>query len=149
MKHSGYAPTRPLLLCAGTPYKYAPRYDGVLVAIARELGRCQFVFFSRGQDAQTAKLRRRLGSAFADAGLAFDDFAVWVPWQPRREFYGLLGRCDVYLDTIGYSGFNTAMQAIECTLPIVTCEGRFQRGKLASGILNRIGLSRTGRDFRR
>jgi 2-polyprenyl-3-methyl-5-hydroxy-6-metoxy-1,4-benzoquinol methylase len=32
------------------------------------------------------------------------------------------------------------MQAIECGLPIVTREGRFMRGRLASGILKRIGL---------
>jgi predicted O-linked N-acetylglucosamine transferase (SPINDLY family) len=46
----------------------------------------------------------------------------------------------VFLDTIGFSGFNTAMQAVECGLPIVTREGRFLRGRLASGILKRMGL---------
>ncbi len=44
------------------------------------------------------------------------------------------------LDTIGFSGFNTAMQAVESALPIVTIEGRFMRGRLASGILRRMGL---------
>ena len=51
------------------------------------------------------------------------------------------GRCDVYLDTIGFSGFNTAMQAVECALPIVTREGSFLRGRLAGGILKRMGLA--------
>ena len=32
------------------------------------------------------------------------------------------------------------MQAVECALPIVTREGRFMRGRLASGILKRMGL---------
>jgi predicted O-linked N-acetylglucosamine transferase (SPINDLY family) len=32
------------------------------------------------------------------------------------------------------------MQAVESALPIVTVEGRFLRGRLASGILGRIGL---------
>ena len=50
-------------------------------------------------------------------------------------------RAHVFLDTIGFSGFNTAMQAVECGLPIVTREGRFMRGRLASGILKRMGLS--------
>jgi predicted O-linked N-acetylglucosamine transferase (SPINDLY family) len=49
-------------------------------------------------------------------------------------------RADIFLDTIGFSGFNTAFQAIECGLPIVTREGRFMRGRLASGILKKIGL---------
>src|ERR1035437_10278747 len=50
-------------------------------------------------------------------------------------------QADVFLDTIGFSGFNTAMQAVECSLPIVTREGRFMRGKLASGILRRMGMT--------
>ena len=45
-----------------------------------------------------------------------------------------------FLDTIGFSGFNTAMQAIESGLPVVTREGRFLRGRLASGILKRLDL---------
>ena len=44
------------------------------------------------------------------------------------------------MDTIGFSGFNTAMHAVQCGLPIVTREGRFMRGRFASGILKRIGL---------
>jgi predicted O-linked N-acetylglucosamine transferase (SPINDLY family) len=51
-----------------------------------------------------------------------------------------MNRADICLDTIGFSGFNTAFQAIECGLPIVTREGKFMRGRLASGILKRIGL---------
>jgi protein O-GlcNAc transferase len=35
---------------------------------------------------------------------------------------------------------NTAMQAMESGLPIVTRQGRFMRGRLASGILRSIGL---------
>jgi predicted O-linked N-acetylglucosamine transferase (SPINDLY family) len=45
------------------------------------------------------------------------------------------------LDTIGFSGFNTAIQAIDCALPIVTKEGQFMRGRLAAGLLKRMGLS--------
>ena len=32
------------------------------------------------------------------------------------------------------------MQAVECRLPIVTREGRFMRGRLTSGILQRMGM---------
>jgi protein O-GlcNAc transferase len=46
----------------------------------------------------------------------------------------------VMLDTIGFSGYNTAVQAMECGLPLVTREGRFLRGRLASGVLRRMDL---------
>ena len=49
-------------------------------------------------------------------------------------------KADLYLDTIGFSGFNTAMQALECHLPVVTIEGNRLRGRLASAILHQMGL---------
>jgi protein O-GlcNAc transferase len=46
----------------------------------------------------------------------------------------------VFLDSIGFSGFNTAMQAVECDLPIVTLEGDSLRGRFGAGILREMGL---------
>jgi predicted O-linked N-acetylglucosamine transferase (SPINDLY family) len=136
----GLRPDVPLLLCPGTPFKYTPRHDSVLVDIARRLGECQFVFFVPQPAELMHRVRQRLERSFAAAGLDIAAHAVFVPWLDRAAFYGLMREADVYLDTIGYSGFNTAMQAIECGLPIAAFEGRFLRGRLASGILRRMGL---------
>ena len=130
----------PLLICPGAPFKYTPRHDRVLIEIARKLGRCQFVFFEGHLKEQTDLLQRRLQSVFTQAGLSYDNFVVSIPWQPKQAFYGLMQRADAFLDTIGFSGFNTAMQGVEGGLPIVTREGKFMRGRLASGILKRMGL---------
>jgi predicted O-linked N-acetylglucosamine transferase (SPINDLY family) len=131
----------PLLVCAGTPFKYTPRHDAVLAAIARRLGECQLVFFTPARaDALMHKLRERMARSFSAAGLDLQAHAVFVPWQSRPQFYGLLSQADVFLDTMGFSGFNTALQAIECGLPVAAYEGRFLRGRLASGILRRMGL---------
>jgi predicted O-linked N-acetylglucosamine transferase (SPINDLY family) len=68
------------------------------------------------------------------------EYLVLIPWLAPPVFFGLMKRATLYLDTIGFSGFNTAMQAVGCGLPIVTREGKFMRGRFASGILKRIGL---------
>ena len=136
----GIVPELPLLLCPGVPFKYAPQHDWVLTEIARRLGRCRFVFFTHRLSKVSEKLRQRLEIVFVRSGLDFDEFVRFIPWQSSSGFYGLMKRADVYLDTIGFSGFNTAMQAVECGVPIVTREGRFLRGRLASGILKRMGL---------
>ena len=130
----------PLLLCPGAPFKYAPQHDRVLVEIARSLGECRFIFFTHWKPALSENLRRRLEAVFARNGLDFDHFVTFVPWQDGPGFHGWLERADVFLDTIGFSGYNTALLAVECGLPIVTREGRFMRGRLASGILKRMGL---------
>jgi predicted O-linked N-acetylglucosamine transferase (SPINDLY family) len=131
----------PILLCPGTPFKYAPEHDKVLVEIARRLGACQFVFFAYLRSPPLAEaLRARIARAFAAAGLNADDFLVMVPWHLTPWFFGLMQRADVFLDTIGFSGFNTAIQAIECGLPVVTMEGKFMRGRLASGILRTMEM---------
>lgn len=130
----------PLLICPGMPFKYAPQHDSLVTRIARRLGRCRFVFFESRPYARCEKLRRRLEAAFDRSQLDFDDFVTFIPWQDRPQFLGLLQRADVFLDTVGFSGFNTAVQAVQCGLPIVTRDGRFMRGRLASGILRRMGL---------
>ncbi|MDH3319035.1 MAG: tetratricopeptide repeat protein [Betaproteobacteria bacterium] len=130
----------PLLISPGSPFKYAPEHDWIFPEIARRLGRCHLLFFSYRVGPLAERFQARLRQEFSTRGLDFDRFASFIPWQEKATFYGLLGRAHAYLDTVGFSGFNTALQAIQCDLPVVTIEGRFLRGRLASGILRRMGL---------
>jgi predicted O-linked N-acetylglucosamine transferase (SPINDLY family) len=136
----GIDPQAPIFLCPGMPFKYAPEHDWVFAEITSRLGRCQFIFFTPEVSNLAEKLQQRLEAVFARYGLNVDEHAIFIPWLSGPAFDGLLERADVFLDTIGFSGFNTAMQAVERGIPIVTREGRFLRGRLASGILKRMGL---------
>lgn len=133
--------TSPILICPGTPFKYAPEHDQVLVAIAKKISNSQLIFFESPDQPLSFAFRERLTKAFELENLNMSDFVRFIPWQKTEAFYGLMHKADVFLDTIGFSGFNTAIQAIECGLPIVTREGLFLRGRLASGILRRMGMT--------
>ena len=130
----------PILLCPGTPFKYDPKNDWIFVEIVKRLGTCKIVFFDRHEDL-TKLLKLRLTEKFNAANLLIDDFVIFSPWLSSAEFYALMKKSSVFLDTIGFSGFNTAIQAIECELPVVTKGGEFMRGRLASGLLKHIGLT--------
>lgn len=131
----------PLLICPGTPFKYAPEFDWIIVEIAKQVADCQFVFFeSDGKRHVSLLLEKRLLKAFKESNLDGAKYIKFIPWQTSENFYSLMKKADVFIDTIGFSGFNTALQAIECDLPIVTREGLFMRGRLASGILKRMQL---------
>ncbi|HJV00591.1 MAG TPA: tetratricopeptide repeat protein [Burkholderiaceae bacterium] len=137
----GVRPGVPLFVCPGSPFKYAPEYDHVLVDIALRCGPCQFLFFANPQASHlTDLLHARVAQAFTQAGLAPEQYLVSTAWQPPARFYSILRQAGVFLDTIGFSGFNTAMQAVDCALPMVTVEGRFMRGRFGSAILRRMGL---------
>jgi protein O-GlcNAc transferase len=130
----------PLFICPGVPFKYAPEHDGVLTEIARQLGACRFVFFNYATTTASERLSSRLARAFEQAGLDPGRHLRFIPWLPRAQFFGLLREADACLDTMGFSGFNTAMQAVECALPVVAYRGTYLRGRFASGILETLEL---------
>ena len=117
--------TDPIFVCAGTPFKYSPQHDAVLVDIARRLGRCQFHFFNYRDGVLSRRLLSRLHEALSAGGLDGRAHLVLRPWASASEFQAILTAADVYLDTIGFSGFNTVMRALQCGLPVVSCRGRF------------------------
>jgi predicted O-linked N-acetylglucosamine transferase (SPINDLY family) len=130
----------PILICAGTLFKYLPDHDWVWVELAKKIGNCKLIFFEM-QEYWSSILKARLEKLFIKANLNIEEFILFIPRLPPNEFYGLLKKSDVFLDSIGFSGFNTAMQAVDCALPVVTRASEFMRGSLASGILKRMGMS--------
>jgi protein O-GlcNAc transferase len=138
----------PLLLCPGAPFKYSPLYDDVWVEIARRLKRKflrwrsggRLVFFRSRSEAMDLILESRLRTAFENAGVEFDTHVSLIPSLDRSRFFGLMRKSALMLDTLGFSGFNTALQAIECDLPVLAFEGDFMRGRLASAIMRQLDL---------
>jgi protein O-GlcNAc transferase len=143
LRSLGLPRNEPLLLCAGMPFKYSPLHDKVWVRIAKGLrtGRGgRLVFFRSHRESRNKLLEERLRRAFNQERVDFDAHVCLIPNLDRSRFFGLMQQSALMLDTLGFSGFNTALQAIECGLPVVAHEGEFMRGRLASGILRRMGL---------
>ena len=139
----GLDPAEPLLLCPGTPFKYTPQADAALARIAlrlQALGKGRLVFFASRRPEMSARIERRMRQSFAKAGVDYDRTVAWIPTLNRGRFFGLMKRSTALLDTLGFSGFNNAVQALECDLPVVAFEGEFMRGRLASGPLRHLGL---------
>lgn len=139
----GIPTDEPLLLCPGTPFKYSPIYDSVIVSIAKGLakaGHGRMLFFSSSSGSMHLQLINRLRRVFSESEIDFDDQVCVVPVLERARFYGLMGRATLMLDTLGFSGFNTALQGIECGLPVLAYDGEFMRGRLASCIMRRLNL---------
>ncbi len=62
-----------------------------------------------------------------------------VPHIPFDKFAAFLALGDVYLDSIGWSGGNTSLEALSQNLPIVTLPTRLMRGRHTKAILEMMG----------
>jgi len=120
----GLPTDEPLLLCPGTPFKYSPYFDDVWVKIAHGLrkrlfgpSRGRLVFFRSRVAAMDRALESRLRAAFERAGVDFDAQVSIIPTLDRALYYALMRRSALLLDTLGFSGFNTAIQGIEWACP--------------------------------
>ena len=138
----GLDPRVALFLCPGTPFKYLPADDDVLVDIALRLGRCQFVLFELSQRPDlSVRTFERVARAFEARGLDWTHYLRLLPWQPKATFRSLCRQATAVLDTIGFSGFNTAVHALQSGVPVVGFEASRLRGRLASGTLRYLGLA--------
>jgi predicted O-linked N-acetylglucosamine transferase (SPINDLY family) len=134
-------PDRPIAFCPGTPYKFLPEHDWTFAAIVRGAPTCQLVLVTDNIAPRLSDLiARRLRAAFGRAELDYDRHVRFIDHQSRPRYFSLMRQSSIYLDTIAFSGFNTAMQAFECGLPVVTVEGKFLRNRFASGLLREMGV---------
>lgn len=126
-----------LYFCCQAPYKYLPQYDRIFPQIALKVPQAKFLFL-RG-----TQLKPRLAKAFAEFGLNSEDYCLHRQIPDRSDYLMLNLLCDIFLDTLTWSGGNTSLEAIACNLPIVTCPGEFMRGRHADSFLKMIDITDT------
>jgi predicted O-linked N-acetylglucosamine transferase (SPINDLY family) len=61
----------------------------------------------------------------------------------KDRFAATAKACDVFLDSIGWSGCNSTMESLAQDLPVVTLPGPLMRGRHSAAILKMIGLTGT------
>lgn len=136
----GLRPDAVVYTCCQALYKYLPRYDSVLIAIAKAVPDSQFVFLGGPERLPTQRLRARLEGAFREAGLDPQKHLVMAPTVPFEVFSAFLMLGDVFLDSFEWSGCNTTLEALTCGLPVITLPGRMMRGRHGYAILKFLGL---------
>ena len=128
-------------LCCQSLCKYLPRDDVVWPRIAARVPAAQFLFLSAPGGNGDAVFRARLQRAFAGAGLDWTRHCVLTAPVPHAAFPALLRAADVFLDSIGWSGCNSTLEAVACDLPVVTTPTGLMRGRHSAAILACMGLA--------
>jgi protein O-GlcNAc transferase len=141
----GLSHNRTIYVFPHSLFKSLPQYDKVFVYIAKQNTNSQFVFIERETHSIEAAniFKARIAEAFRQHDLVPDTYIRFVPSLSTQDFLRLLSLADVYLDSIGWSGGMTTLEALGCMVPVVTMPGEFMRGRHAYGCLKRIGVMET------
>jgi protein O-GlcNAc transferase len=142
-KELGIDPDRFIYLTTQSIFKYLPQHDDIYPKIARAIPHASFVFLANQSQAATKKFFDRLRMAFRAYGLNADQYCRFSPRLTLMDFYSLNLAADVLLDTFDWSGGKTTLEAIGCGLPVITCPGRFMRGRHAYAMLKMMGITST------
>jgi len=141
----GLRPGATVYWCGQSPFKFLPQHDAVFPQIAQAAGGdVQFVFVQTMLDRPVMALFvERLTRAFTAAGIDAKRHCVVLPHLPEPQFHGALACCDVFLDSIGWSGCNSTLESLNHDLPIVTLKGGLMRGRHSAAILEQMGVTDT------
>ena len=73
--------------------------------------------------------------------MEFEGAVSFVPQLRFEAYLQLNGLADVYLDSIGWSGGNTTLEALAWGTPMVTLRGQWMRGCHSAAVLEELGLA--------
>ncbi len=126
-------------------FKYLPQYDYLFPAIASQIKeKCKFIFIKFPlSDFVNQQFTKRLKKAFNQYGLNSEEYCIFLNGLSEAHFLNVTFLADVGLDTIGWSGGKTALEAVSCDLPVVTYPQQLMRSRHSYGILKMIEVEDT------
>jgi CRISPR-associated protein Csy1 len=133
----GLPTDRTLYLVPQSLFKLHPDNDAVYAEIAHRDPAAAFVFFATDKESMLVFVTR-LEQAFSRMGLSARRHLVFLPVLSRADYLRVNLASDVMLDSLHWSGGNTSLDALLAGLPVVTCPGRFMRGRQSLAMLRAL-----------
>jgi len=137
-----------LYLFPQSVFKIHPHNDELLLDILEREPRAVIVMFQSREEAIHQKFLDRLGKQFDRRNLSVTNRIRFLPRCSHQDYLRVNLACDVMLDSLYWSGGNTALDAIACALPLITLPGEFMRGRQSYAMLSMMGVTELIADSR-
>jgi protein O-GlcNAc transferase len=129
---------RPALLCLQNLIKLQPSFDAVLARIVQRTNATLVLFeHSAGQ---SMRFRRRFARAFAAVAVDIDTQLRIVRALPYAEWLGGVAAATLVLDTPGFSGGVSSLDAISVGTPVVAFAGDSARARQTAAMLKFVDV---------
>jgi len=135
-EHFGLPVQATLYGCLQSLFKLHPVYDALWCDILRRDPDGILVLLEGRYPRWTEATRRRLSALAPDLAHRI----VFVPRMKRQAYLAVVACCDVVLDTPGFGGGNTTLEALSFGKPVVTLPGEFMRSRLSYALYHQIGV---------
>ena len=136
----GLPDKRPTVLVPQSLFKLHPDFDWMMVRLVESLPDVVFILFEPEYPEWRTDYLKRLQSNFAVVGAEVGRHIRFLPRANREIYLQINQACDLMLDSLHWSGGNTAIDALHSGLPIVTVAGPLMRSRQTHAMLGRIGL---------
>jgi tetratricopeptide (TPR) repeat protein len=131
---------RTLLLCPQSLWKIHPDNDRLFAEILAANPQVMLVFFGGWHPAPIDRFMQRLKLLLDDFGIAIRERTRVLPQVGHDDYLRINMLCDAMVDTLHWSGGNSSLDALACSLPVVTLPGTFMRGRQSAGMLSLLGV---------
>lgn len=128
-----------LLLCAQSPFKWTPAFTRSVAAVLAGAPATRLIVFDSPDAARSRVFDRYLAQHFQPFDVNTADRVIRLPQRGRRDFLATLAHSDLALDSFGFSGGNTSLDAFSVGLPVLTLPGPFMRGRQTMAMLQTLG----------
>lgn len=127
-----------LAVCAQSPFKWSPQFTRAVAEILSRTPDAQLVVFDSPVGNRSRAFDIYLEHFFASVGINAKARVIRLPHRSRTDFLAVLAACDIALDSFGFCGGNTSLDALSVGLPVVTLPGEFMRGRQTSAMLRAL-----------
>lgn len=125
-----------IYLCPMTPFKLHPANDALFGEVLRRDPTGELVFVVNHQTELWARLKQRFARTIPDVV----ERIRYLPYMSLLDLAEVLRLSNVMLDTVGFNGGTTALEALSVGTPIITLPGEFLRQRGTYAHYNQIGL---------
>lgn len=137
----GLAETGTLLLCAQSPFKWNPSFTRAVGAVLAAAPAARLIVFDSPDAGRSRVFDNYLAHHFSPLGIRVAERVVRLPQRGRADFLAALAQSDLALDSFGFSGGNTSLDALSVGLPVLTLPGQFMRGRQTMAMLRTLGAA--------
>jgi protein O-GlcNAc transferase len=123
--------------------KWTPSFIDAVCEILQRDPSGRIAYFGVGSNMSLRAAQMYFRKAFKARGVDIASRTIFVTGLSRADYLALNRASDVSLDTFGYCGGSTTVDALSVGLPVITLEGRFLRSRQTAGMLRADGLGET------